>query len=201
MENVRCFVAIELDAGILSALGDLVQRLRCASLARLGRWVAPQGIHLTLQFLGEVPAGRVPEIAQAIQTACAGLPSFPIAVSGLGCFPSAQRPRVVWVGVEEPTGALQRLQSAVERELSRLGFRPESRGFTPHLTLCRIRDQAGGRERRELSAWIQQQAVGRLGAMQVRRVSLMRSVLRPEGAVYTCLATAPLQPSSGPQRF
>ncbi|MDI7277312.1 MAG: RNA 2',3'-cyclic phosphodiesterase, partial [Anaerolineae bacterium] len=146
-EGVRTFVAIELDVDLRTTLGELQGRLRRAPLARLGRWVAPEGIHLTLKFLGNVPAGRVPELGEALRRACARIAPFEIAIAGLGCFPSYQRPRVLWVGVEEPTGSLERLYSAVERELERVGFRPEGRPFTPHLTLARVSDHAAHRER------------------------------------------------------
>ncbi len=192
-ENVRTFVAIELDAEVHTALREVQGRLRRAPLARLGRWVESDGIHLTLRFLGDVPAARVPELRRALECACQGIMPFEIAVAGLGFFPNGQRLRVIWAGVEEPSGALQRLQLAVERQLEQIGFRPEGRGFSPHLTLARVRDQACDRERAELGAWIKQQAVGRLATMRVRQVSLMQSTLRREGAIYTCLASTVLQ--------
>ncbi len=196
-ENVRAFVAIELDGEMLQALDGLQARLRRAPQARNGRWVSPAGIHLTLQFLGDVPAARIAELQAALERACAGIAPFEIALSGLGCFPNLQRPRVLWVGVEEATGTLQRLQLAVERELSRLGFQPEGRAFTPHLTLARLRDQAGTRERAEFGAWVERQACGRVGTMRVGQVCLMQSTLRPEGAIYTRLCTALLRPGEG----
>ena len=195
--QVRAFVAIELEGEVQMALRSLHGRLKKAPLARLGRWVAPESIHLTLKFLGDVPAARLPEVQAAVERACQGVTPFEIAISELGCFPNLQRPRVVWVGVEEPSGALRRLQSAVERELARLGFRPEGRGFKPHLTLARIRDQARSRERAQLGAWVRQQSVPQRATMRVCRVSLMRSVLGPGGAVYTRLGEAPLRPGEG----
>ncbi len=196
-DKVRSFVAIELDVHLSAALRELQGRLQRAPLARLGRWVSPEGIHLTLKFLGNVPTDRVPELEQALRRACARIASFPIGIAGLGCFPSLQRPRVLWVGVEEPTGSLQHLYSAVEHELERAGFRPEDRPFTPHLTLARIHDHATNRERAEFGAWVREQAIDRVGAMEVREVCLMRSVLRPGGAVYSRLATVPLQAGEG----
>lgn len=193
METVRSFIAVELDAVVLTALGDLQSRLKRAPLGRLGRWVAPEGIHLTLKFLGSVPKERIPEIGEAVARAARETAPFEITIAGLGCFPTVRRPRVIWVGVEEPSGALERLQSAVEHELERLGFAPEGRGFTPHLTLARIRDHATERERAECGAWIKQQGVGRLAVMRVHEVCLMQSDLRPTGAVYTRLSAAPLQ--------
>jgi 2'-5' RNA ligase len=193
--NVRAFVAVELDGEVRAALRDLQDRLRQDPPARLGRWVAPDGIHLTLRFLGDVPAARLPELRQALQHAGQSVAPFELAVAGLGCFPDLSRPRVIWVGVEEPTGALVRLQLAVERELDRLGFRPEGRPFRPHLTLARIRDQARNRERAELGAWIRGQTVGCLATMGVAEVSLMRSVLCAGGAIYSQLGVAALQPA------
>jgi 2'-5' RNA ligase len=193
METIRAFVAIELDAALRSALGELQGRLRRAPLARLGRWVNPAGIHLTLRFLGNVSTGSLSDLRAALRSAAREVAPFELALAGLGCFPNCRQPRVVWVGVQEPTGALGRLQCAVERELCALGFAPEGRAFRPHLTLARVRDQAYGRERAELGAWIDGETVGRLGAMRVSEISLMRSDLRPGGAIYTRLAAAPLR--------
>ncbi len=193
MEIIRTFVAVELDEALRASLGDLQGRLKRAPLGRLGRWVDPNGIHLTLKFLGDVSKSQLPELRQALRRAAAAVPRFAIALSGLGCFPNARQPRVIWVGVQEPTGALQHLQCAVERELAAIGFPPEGRAFTPHLTLARIRDQVRPGERAELGAWIGRQEVGRLGTMQVASVSLMQSELRSAGAVYTCLEAATLR--------
>lgn len=192
METIRTFVAVELDDGLLAGLGDLQRRLKRAPLGRLGRWVDPGGIHLTLKFLGDVSRSQLGELRQALQRAAGDVSPFEIALAGLGCFPNARQPRVIWVGVEEPTGALQHLQCAVERELAVIGFPPERRAFKPHLTLARIRDAARRPERAELGEWIGRQEVGRVGAMHVARVSLMQSDLCPAGAVYTCLEAARL---------
>ncbi len=191
--TVRAFVAIELDVELRRALGALCARLCRAPQGRLGRWVSPEGIHLTLQFLGDVPRARIPELEQALQRAVAGVRPFEVTLSGLGCFPNAQRPRVLWVGIEEATGALQSLQRAVERELQGIGFRPEGRPFTPHLTLARVRDHVRNAERAELGSWVRAEAVGALGSMHVHEVCLMQSDLRPGGAVYTRLCAAILE--------
>ncbi len=191
--NVRTFVAIELDPVIREALAALQGRLKRAPLARLGRWVAPGGIHLTIKFLGDVPAGRLPEVQAAIERGAREVPPFALTVAGLGCFPNCAGPRVIWTGVREPTGALARLQRAVERELAAVGFPPEGRRFSPHLTLARIRNEAPRRERAELGAWIEQQPNEELGSLRVDQVALMRSILRPDGAVYSRLGIAALQ--------
>jgi len=191
VETIRTFIAIELDAALRAALAELEGELRRAPLARLGRWVDPNGIHLTLKFLGDVSAGQLAELREAMRRAAATVAPFELAVAGLGCF-SARQPRVIWVGVEDASGSLARLQCAVDRELGTIGFPPEGRPFSPHLTLARVRDQANGRERAEMGAWVKAQEVGSLGRMRVTEIALMKSDLRPTGAVYTRLDAAHL---------
>ncbi len=193
MQTVRAFVAVELDELLRVALAELQGQLKRAPLGRLGRWVDPVGIHLTLKFLGDVSTGQLPELRTALHRAAREVAPFEFGLARLGCFPNIRQPRVIWVGVDEPTGALQRLQCAVERELGAAGFPPERRAFSPHLTLARVRDQSQPRERAELGAWLQTQRVGRLGAMRAAELSLMQSDLRPSGAVYTCLEAAALR--------
>jgi 2'-5' RNA ligase len=190
MDTVRTFIAIELSQGILDRLGDLQARIKDDIPDRLVRWVRPAGIHLTLRFLGEVPADRIDGIAQAMGTACAPHEPFSFSIGGLGCFPNPRRPRVVWVGVEEPSGALARVQRDIEHALKPLGFSPERRAFRPHLTLGRVRERNPS-ALRELGAYMSRASVV-VGEMRAASVSLMRSQLLPGGAVYTQLAMAPL---------
>ncbi len=193
MKTIRSFIAIELSENILAAIADLQKQLKNQVPKDTVRWVQPEGIHLTLQFLGDVPLPKIEPIAQALVTACAPFRPFSITVGGLGCFPNLRRPRVTWVGVEEPTGTLAALQKAVERALIPLGFTPEKRAFHPHLTLGRTRRQASRDQAQALGTLVSKTSLPLLGQMEVQWVSLMRSDLRPTGAVYTQLATAPLQ--------
>ena len=191
METIRTFIAIELDPALRSRLGELQDRLREDLPPRLVRWVRPEGIHLTLKFLGEVPVAQVTPIGEAMRRACAGHAPFSFTLGGIGCFPNARRPRVVWVGVEEPTGALAQLQGDVERALQALGHPRERRGFAAHLTLGRVR----GRDREAVEAlgtYVTRARV-RVGRMEVGAVRLIRSQLLPGGAVYTTLDVAPLE--------
>lgn len=190
MDTVRTFVAIELTPQLLRRLGALQDRLRQDVPAGLVRWVRPEGIHLTLKFLGEVPAGRVDEIATAMRDACAGHKPFSFSIAGLGCFPGFRRPRVIWVGVDEPGGVLNALQRDVEEAMQGLGFAPERRPFSPHLTLGRVKGRAPAAVR-ALGEYVARAEV-KVGEMKASEVSLMRSDLRPGGAVYTRLAVAPL---------
>ena len=104
MDTVRAFIAIELDPAILETLGVLQARVREDVPPRLVRWTRPAGMHLTLKFLGEVPAGQIEAIAEAMRHACAPHAPFSFVLGGMGCFPNVRRPRVVWVGIDEPSG-------------------------------------------------------------------------------------------------
>jgi RNA 2',3'-cyclic 3'-phosphodiesterase len=189
-EQLRLFVAVEIPEGVRQALGDLQRELRGRGLERL-RWVRPEGIHITLKFLGENPAGRVPAIAAAIGAATEGVPPHSLHLGKLGCFGSKQSPRVLWVDAEGDAATLVRLQRQVEEALSPLGFAPEQRQFSPHITLARVQPDSAGKVARSLA-----DAVAAVSApaaeIPVRAVSLMRSELRREGAVYTRLEAAPL---------
>jgi 2'-5' RNA ligase len=191
MPTIRTFIAIELAAPIPEKLGDLQSRMQQDLPSGLLRWVRPEGIHLTLKFLGEVPVEQVDRIAEALRGACTGHAPFGVSIAGMGCFPNTRRPRVVWVGVEEPSGALARLQHDVEEAIGPLGYPAEARGFSPHLTLGRVK--GGGRQALEALGTYVERAKVRVGDMKVEAVHLMRSDLLPGGAVYTALAVVALE--------
>lgn len=192
MEKIRTFIAIELNQDLQDSLTRLQDRLKRQAAERSVRWVRPEGIHLTLKFLGDVPAPRIASISRAVEATCHDFAPFGIELAGMGCFPNTHRPRVVWVGVREPSGALVRLQKAVESALVELDFEPEDRPFTPHLTLGRVQRHASRSDQQRLGELIAESNVGLLSAMTVSLVHVMRSDLRPDGAVYTVLALAPL---------
>ena len=192
MQQLRCFVAVELEEAIRQALQRTQMLLKGDPAGRYGRWARPEGIHLTLKFLGDVPMDRIAPIAEAVKQASAGVAPFRLSCGELGCFPNTRFPRVIWIGIEDPSGALLRLQGEVERNLSTLGFPPERRAFHPHLTLARTRRVSKG-EQAALGKLVERTQVGKLGEMVVQEISLMRSELRPSGAVYTQLAAAPLR--------
>lgn len=193
MEQIRTFIAIELDESTKAGLAELQEWLQAEVPKDIVRWVRLGGIHLTLKFLGNVPATSISGITEALQRACRGFAPFSLTCGGLGCFPNPQRPRVVWVGVEEETGALARLQQAIEAEVAPLGYPTDKRSFHPHLTLGRAQRRAPSRDVRQLGEVIAKTDVGRISEMEVQAVSLMRSDLKPGGAVYTQLATVRLE--------
>jgi 2'-5' RNA ligase len=192
MESVRVFIAIELSSEILIALEKVQRQLEQKPGGEAARWTDKNSIHLTLKFLGEVPRERLDAITQAMRLACSRHAPFDLTVAGLGCFPNARRPRIVWAGVQEPTGGLLALQADIEQELARARFPKEERRFTPHLTIGRTRKTARPQEVEALGSLVAASPVGELGNMRVTGVALMRSDLRPQGAIYTQLFEASL---------
>jgi len=192
LKSIRTFVAIELDEALRAVLADVQAQLKKGTMSHTARWVSPRSIHLTLEFLGDVSAGRIEEIEGAIRRACVSGEAFSVSLTGTGCFPDTRRPRVVWVGVGGDVETLVRLQHSVESELGHIGFSAERRRFHPHLTLARMRRNARPQECAEFGEFISTARVDESVSMVVREVSLMRSDLRPSGAVYTCLAAIPL---------
>jgi 2'-5' RNA ligase len=192
-ETLRTFIALELDEALRRSLVGLQSRLKRQVPAGSVRWVAPEGMHLTLKFLGDTPAGRVPEIAAALQQACSEVSSFNVTLEGRGCFPNFRQPRVIWVAVHDENRALPRLQEAVEAHVAPLGWPTEARGFTPHLTLGRVSRNANYREIAAVGEAVEKAVVEELGRQRIDRVKLIRSDLRPTGALYTTLAEMPLR--------
>lgn len=191
-KGVRSFVAVDLPADLRARLRDLGQELERRSPPGSVRWARPEGIHLTLKFLGDVPAAELPPISEFLAGAARRSPAFRVSVAGLGCFPNVRRPRIVWVGVEDSTGALRRLQAEIEAGLERLGHPKEDRPFSPHLTLGRLRQEAGGAAP-DVGAAVESSPVPSLGEIPVQTVCLFRSDLRPGGAVYSVQGQFPLE--------
>jgi 2'-5' RNA ligase len=196
MAGIRSFVAIELPDEARTALSDLQGSLKAQVPPKTVRWVRPESIHLTLQFLGDVAPSQIEAIADALRGTCANQPPFMCQLRELGVFPNPRRPRIVWIGVTEPSGALKALQKKVTLALEPLGFEPERRPFTPHLTVGRADRRASRPELTQLGELITHSSVGTIAQISVQHVTLMKSDLRPTGAVYTPLAILTLGKSA-----
>jgi 2'-5' RNA ligase len=184
---VRSFVAINLPNDVKEALQRVAEEQRAIMPERSIRWSRVSGIHLTLKFLGDVAESDLPAIKAALAGCCVDHVPFFFSVGGMGCFPNVKRPRVLWVGVTEETGRLTALQRDVEQHLEGLGFAREKRAFHPHLTLGRTRQGLRSSELTRIGEAVASSEVGELGKVHVDKIHLMRSDLRPDGAVYTSL--------------
>lgn len=153
------------------------------------RWVREDAVHLTIKFLGEQPAGRESEIAAALAPVAARARPFGLSVNGLGAFPDARRPRVLWAGLE-PVPALELLQHDVELTLAQLGFESEARPFHPHLTLGRVKSGARRDAFAGLEPLLTTHAVS--GEFAVENLVLMESRLTAAGSEYRSVTTLSL---------
>lgn len=195
MAPMRVFVAANIGPDIREALARLQAALRAGAPGADVGWVRPEGIHVTLKFLGEVAEERIPGVTDALRTALEGQGPFALRCRGTGAFPNLRRPRVVWAGIGSGGEELAGIQSRVEATLLPLGFPPEGRAFTPHLTLGRVRSP----KHTDLLA----RAIGRFegeafGEIVVDRIDLMRSELKPSGAVYSVVEAFPLSRPAKP---
>ncbi|MCC6387317.1 MAG: RNA 2',3'-cyclic phosphodiesterase [Dehalococcoidia bacterium] len=192
-DHVRLFVACEVPEDARETIGEIIETLKDRSGSAV-RWIRPEGVHVTLKFLGEVPVRQLPAIKLAIQEAVVGHSPFELEFSNIGTFGGREGLRIMWVGIAGDVLRLEALVRAVNAALAVVGFEPERRPFRPHLTLGRVRDEISTRQRAEIEV-----AVGKMDVPQTSwrtaHVSLMRSRLTTQGAMYEVLATFPLRVS------
>ena len=192
MEQVRSFIAIELPDELKVGLAELEAQLKQGKPPSV-KWVDPSSIHLTLKFLGNIAVDRISAITRAMEEATRELSPFQLKVTGLGVFPNLKRVQVVWVGIGGEVDKLGQLQQRIESNLVPLGFTAESRRFTPHLTLARLRDRASPDERQRFGQLIASTKFEAVYTIKVDALNLMRSQLTREGAIYSRLSSVGLR--------
>jgi 2'-5' RNA ligase len=185
---VRAFIAITPPATLQQTVTEVREAFQRSNLP--WRWVTAENIHLTLKFLGNVPAERVTAIAQAMEYAAHGQPAFPLRARSLGCFPHASRPRVLWIGLDDPSQALGSLYERLTTACIPLGFPAEDRPFHPHLTLARV--QNIGRSN-GLQPILNRYQNRDFGEFLVTHINLYQSQFKRGGSVYTILCSLALQ--------
>lgn len=186
---IRTFIAVGVPAAAQQALADAAGQLR-AAMPPAVRWAAPDGMHLTLKFLGDIAPARVEPLRAALTDAAQETAPFPLRLSGLGVFPTPRRPRVLWAGVAGDTDALAALQQSVERASIRLGFAPESRPFAPHITIGRVRQGADSRAQHRVGEAIDAAPPLPPSSWTADAIQLMQSVPTPGGMRYAELGSA-----------
>ncbi len=184
MQSVtRTFIALDLDESLRRALASVMRQM--AEQLPAIRWVDPAGIHLTLAFLGDLTDERLREAMQAAEAAAPQVAPFACHLSHLGLFDSLLHPRVIWMGVHEPSGNLQQLHRVLNQELEQRGFTVERRPFSPHLTLARIKAPLKPEERERLQRLLLETKVA--ASSKVGQLCVMKSELLRSGARYTHL--------------
>jgi 2'-5' RNA ligase len=188
---VRLFTAIELGEGVQAEGAALVAELRqrAARLAPSAKitWVPAERLHLTLRFIGEVDDQRADQIVHALR-APVPLKPFVTRWEGLGAFPPKRAPRVLWVAVSHGAEQLARVYEVISMRLRAAGISDEDRPYSPHLTLARVRDDAGLRV-----SPLFEGLSGRLGETSVEAITLFQSKLSPKGPTYVALQRTPVR--------
>ena len=192
MALIRAFIAVELPAELKSELAELEGQLKKNSPLMV-KWVDPNNIHITLKFLGEIAENSIEELILAIEESTQGIQPFKLEVREVGAFPNLERAQVLWVGVKGELDKITKLQKRIESNTEQLGFPRESRGFSPHLTLGRVRDEARPNERQRLGKLLADTSFAALHNVDVEAVNLMRSQLTPTGPIYICIGSLRLK--------
>lgn len=188
MDMIRTFIAVATSAAVRHRAVELIESLR---LSRADvKWVDAHHMHLTLKFLGDVPADDVPAICGAVTAVTQQHSPLEISFCGAGAFPDPHRPRTVWLGLGGNLEPLAGLAAAIEKSLAELGYPPEARGFHPHLTLGRVR--GGGPALRDLARLIRENATFEAGLTEIHEVLTFASHLDRTGPTYDVLGRAPL---------
>jgi 2'-5' RNA ligase len=192
MEQIRSFIAIELSGELKLELTRLQDRLKSGSHVP-AKWVDSSSIHLTLKFLGNIDRSMADKITVALGEVVRGIHPFRLALGRPGVFPNERRVQVVWVGLTGDIERLGQLQQRIESSLVTLGFAKETRPFTPHLTLARIRDRATPNERQRLGQLVVRTDISTGSSLEVDSVHLMKSQLTSEGAIYSRISSINLK--------
>ena len=190
-EQLRLFVAVTLPAEARDAIARVIQGLRAAALTGV-RLVDPDGVHLTLKFLGNVDSSRVPALTDALDAVGEGVAPFALHLHGVGVFPDRRSPRVLWAGVSGDTEALAALARRVDDACVNVGFPREQRPFSPHLTLARLRDRASADNRQRTRTVLADIGLPPAESFAVEAFHLIRSTLTPSGPLYDTVHTVTL---------
>ncbi|MFX1248247.1 MAG: RNA 2',3'-cyclic phosphodiesterase [Promethearchaeota archaeon] len=184
---VRSFICVEInDNEIVHQIEEILTRIRFSGVCS----VKSSQLHLTLKFLGEVQESRVESIKEAIQTI--KIPPFEITLRGIGCFPNLNYIRVVWIGIKEGSDNLRQLAQMIEEKLNQIGFPREKRGFSPHLTLARVK-KLSNTDKRKLTEIIQNSSELSIGIQTIEKFILKKSTLTPKGPIYENLSVIPME--------
>lgn len=190
---MRAFIAIELPKEIRDALGILQQKLR-SSGAEV-KWVAPENIHLTLKFLGEIDDTQLPKFSEIIEETSRNHNSFQIRINSIGVFPKLNSPRVIWVGVDKGDGECKKIAAELEEKIAAYGIPEEKREFSSHITIARVKSLLNRdklvQELNQLAGYFRQKNL----LFYAVKITLFKSTLTPKGPIYEVQREASLRAS------
>jgi 2'-5' RNA ligase len=183
---LRTFIAVK----IAQTAGLRRLHARLSDLGDRFRPVPADNLHVTLKFLGDTAEGQLPQVGAVVKRALEGQAAIFVKLSGLGAFPDARRPTVLWIGLDEAQ-TLCRIASDLDRELAPLGFAPDRRAFQAHLTLLRIKSRPPD----EFFSLLAEESATDFGMVRIDEVEFLQSELTRAGSRYTRLANFPLADS------
>jgi RNA 2',3'-cyclic 3'-phosphodiesterase len=190
MPDIRVFIAIELPLPIQNSIDSIISQLKTQNLKAV-RWVSAKNIHLTLKFIGEIPAQNINSINTVLSETATNFKPFDLDISGIGAFPNLHRPRVIWLGLNAPP-ALSEMQKAIEKGCRSINVLGDDKPFSPHLTIGRIVRDSNPQDLQPIESIISHQNISTVGTLLVKSICLFKSDLNPTGSVYTRLSTFPL---------
>ncbi len=188
-KQIRSFIAIPVPSEGIQALEQVVQDFD----PKIGRdvpWVRPEGTHLTLKFMGNIPTGMVDKVLKALPSVTVKFSPFELGITGLGAFLNLRNPRVLWAGLAGDLDELSKLQLAVDDAVGDLGLPKEQRSFSPHLTLRRVRREASEARLRKIAEVVAEGELASTPGWTATTVNLMRTELDPAGSRHYLVGTA-----------
>jgi 2'-5' RNA ligase len=186
MGTIRTFVAVDISPEIRSAAQKQIRAFQALGVEGY-KWVEQDEMHLTLKFLGDIRDNESPEVCKLVQRAVQNCEPVVLNVAGLGSFPSADRPRTLWMGITEGMEEIRELQSRVDQALKEMGFPQERNEFTPHITLGRL--NRGNRSHPVVSEYIANNSATPFGSIEIDEVIVYSSFGDRSGRTYTPMAT------------
>ena len=188
---MRTFIAIDFSPAIIDRIAEVIKYFKTQTPDQALKWVSPENLHLTIKFLGDGPDKNIDSIKALISGTLQGKKAFNISVEGLGMYPNQNKPRVIWLGIKDYQ-PLSAIHKALDQALVEANVERDRRGFSPHLTIARIRGRTDFSTAQEIGKTLSQFKVDSLGSCLVEKVCLYKSVLTPEGPIYTKLLSSPL---------
>ncbi len=188
MASIRTFIAITVPPSIQGTVEKIQERFK--EIRSPIRWVKPSHLHLTLKFLGNVDEEQIEDIKECLANAGQEINTFLLKSTEIGIFPNINYPRVVWLGFSDPTRLLHKLEENIENQLQKIGFQPEDRKFTPHLTIGRIKSLKG---KTDIIRMIHNEKNISYDNIHVTGIKLIKSNLKPSGPEYSVLYSLELK--------
>jgi len=188
---MRTFVAIDFSPQIRGKIGEIIEYFKTQTPDYALKWVEPQNLHMTIKFLGEVSEGHLRTIKDVLSDTLEGRSAFEIEVTGMGMYPSGQKPRVIWLGVEG-SETLKDIHKSLDQALQKASIPPDKRGLSPHLTIARVRRNVETLIVQDIGKTLSQFKIDSLGKCTIDRIVLYKSTLTPSGPIYDPLLSIPL---------